>query len=326
MTVMPNSSSLSPPNITQLLPHSDIGKAEDLGAAVYNILTCSVTLVGNFLLVLTLYRDPFRCFRTPSSYLLMAMATANVITGLVAQPLFAVAHLMLYLGEGLKRFDLVQRLGTAASLFSLNISFFMLFSLAIDSYVAIAWPIKYWVLATVGKAKIWIVFSMFYSLIFGALPFVGLSISLAFKIDLHVNSTVNCLMLVASSVILFLSFRAKSKESVRLRRAVQAVNITSRVSTMKRNFQKLLFLHVLLFMCLALLGTLVIYLDVYCIDCAKAAPTLFDTVVMVLRGLVFLKPASDPFVFAWRAPRYRKALKELGVTCSTQREVQGLEM
>ena len=296
------------------------GNPLDLGAAVYNMLTCPVTLVGNFLLVLVLYKDPFRCFRTPQSYLLVVMAAANVITGFLTQPLVVASHLMLYLGKGLDVYQLiVRKLVASVSLLSLNISFFLLLALAVDNYIAVSRPLKYRVLVTVRKAKLWIVFSVVYALIFALLPYATLPDKVVFHIDLHVNSTINSLILLGTYVLLYKSFGTKLIKSVQLRGedpkgAIQDANML-RIQIMKKKFQKLLFIFVIVFTVPALISTINWYVIFYCTECFRKFPAQFRFSGLVLANLIFLKPAADPFVFAWRIPKYRQALRKC-CTCT----------
>ena len=285
------------------------GDPLDIGVAIFNALTFPVTAVGNLLLLFTLYKDPLKCFRNFPSYVLGAMASANVCTGLLTQPLVATAHVMLYLGKGLEAFEgFIKPTVRSSSLLALNVSYFNLLALAVDNYMAISRPFRYRAFSTLFKAKVWIACSLAYSTVFAFIHYVGLSKKLVSQLDLHLNSTLVSLLLLTSYGLLCKSFYTQAKESIRLTEGqVQAQN--RRLSIMERKFQKMLFLFVLFFTIPAVLSTINWYIILYCAECKRRFPVGFRVVQRVLHNFVFLKPMADSFVFAWRIPKYREALR-----------------
>ena len=299
--------------------------AADLGAAIYNFAVSPITLVANFLLVLTLLRDPYKCFCTPSSYFLLAMATANVITGSVAQPMFGTIHLWLYMGKGLDTLARLEKAAVSVSLFSLNLSFIMVFALAFDSYLAISRPIQHKVWITGLRAKLLIAAVFLYAVIFALLPYFGLSREIVLAIDLYLNSTFISVLLILSYILLFMAFHAQAKQSIRLRKDALGnrsgnENVT-KVLNDKKRFHKRLLVFVFLFTVPSILSTIGWYLSLYCIKCTEEQYQNEVAIInLVLFNLIFLKPAADPFVFAWRISRYRRSLRET-VLCHSRRVV-----
>ena len=63
-----------------------------------SVFLAIATIPGNFLVCLAVLKDPFHELRTPFNYLLFSLAAADLIVGIVMDPISAAFHF----GEGLK--------------------------------------------------------------------------------------------------------------------------------------------------------------------------------------------------------------------------------
>lgn len=271
--------------------------------AVYKMILSPVTVFGNGLLVLTGILDPLRSFQSPSSLFLLTMSAANVLTGLVVTPIFAAVEYKRYLGQ--KQSPKIACIGSSFSLFSLNVSFGMVFALAFDNFIAVFRPTKYRSWITRRRARISIAIISLIELMFAILPHSNVPLKTVFKIDLHFNSTLNSTLLVVSYVLLYTAFRNQTEKS----RVLRATAGRNKLSEIQNKFRKILFIFVIFSTVPAILSTIAFHLETYCYPCQK-----YKEIVLAQRiclNLVFMKCTLDPFAFGWRLARNRQALKKI---------------
>ena len=55
-----------------------------------------ITITSNVLLLLTIFKDPLKCFRVPATYFIIALASVDLATGLLVEPFFIVDRVARY--------------------------------------------------------------------------------------------------------------------------------------------------------------------------------------------------------------------------------------
>ena len=273
--------------------------------AVYKMILSAVTVMGNGRLVVTGIVDPQRSFRNPSSLFLLTMSAANVLTGMVVAPIFAALEYNDFFGR--KESLEIANVGSSFSLLSLNISFGMVFALAFDNFIAVFRPTKYRSWITIQRAKIYIFIISLIALTFAILPHVNVPLDTVLKIDLHLNSTLNSILLVVSYVLLYTAFQNQTKRSLDLRAGPKKHG--GKLSELQNKFRRVLVIFVVFSTVPAILSTIAYHLESYCSPCQK-----YKAVVIVQRvclNLMLMKCALDPFAFGWRLARNRQALKKI---------------
>ena len=285
---------------------------ELLIVAVYKMMLSPFTVFGNGLLVLTGCVDPLRSFRTPSSLFLLAMSTANVFTGAIVAPIFAAVEYNRFFGRN--HLLNLAKVGSSFSLLTLNISFGMVFALAVDCFIAVFRPTKYRSWITIKRAKIFVAMVSIIAFTFSVLPHGNVPVETVLKVDLHFNSTLNSALPVVSYVLLYIAFRNITKTSLVLRRAGNTnvrpnIAEVDKIFALQNKFRNVLLIFVIFSTVPAILSTISYHLDLYCGPCQK-----YKSVVIVQKvflNLMFMKCALDPFAFGWRLTRHREALKKI---------------
>ena len=122
-----------------------------------------------------------------------------------------------------------------------------------------------------------------------------------------------------SYILLFKAFRGMTRASLALRSSSRASLEVGKVLKLRRKFYKILFVVVVLSTGPAIFSTLSWYPSFYCEECRKNASLRVAQIVFI--NMVFAKPAADLFAFAWRIPRYRKALRQT-ISCPFYRPRQ----
>lgn len=294
-------------NTSRSPAHADV-----LIFAVYKMILSPLTVLGNGLLVLTGCVDPLRSFRTPSSLFLLTMSTANIFTGGIVAPIFAAVEYNHFFG----RYHLLNlaKVGSSLSFLTLNISFGMVFALAVDCFIAVFRPTKYRSWITMKRAKIFVAIVSIIAFTFSILPHGNVPVETIFKVDLHFNSTLNSTLLVVSYVLLCVAFQNQTKKSLDLR-GVGNNHVrpntaeVDKIFALQNKFRNALFIFVVFSTLPAILSTISYHLELYCEPCQK-----YQSIVIVQKvflNLMFMKCALDPFAFGWRLSRHRQALKRI---------------
>lgn len=281
------------------------------------LFTClaPLTALGNGFLLLTFYRNSPSLLRTPSNFFIFSMAWANFLTGCVLEPLLAYRYYSIYLNN-----DLLLALGKVMSAFSIvtmNASIFSVCAFSWDSFLALSRPIKHRRWVTVQRAKVFIAFLWLYQIGFASLLFTNIPLSLILRLDLHLNTTLISSLLLLSYVCLYKAFKQRERKrerSFNSPKPPQTSFRTSKRSTkVERRMRMIIFLFTLVTTIPILPVTVVWYVTWYCSKCQRNQELVLAE--KVLNQLVFIKFVLDPFVYAWRLERYRKALKRM-LCCS----------
>ena len=268
--------------------------------AVYKMILSPSTVFGNGLLVLTGCVDPLRSFRTPSSLFLLTMSTANVFTGAIIEPIFAAVEYNRFLGRN-HLLDLAK-VGSSLSLLTLNISFGMVFALAVDCFIAVSQPTKYRRWLTMKRAKIFVAMVSIIAFTFSILPHANVHVETVLKVDLHFNSTLNSALLVVSYALLCIAFQNMTKKSLDLRGA-GTTNVSpstaevDKIFALQNKFRNVLLIFVVFSTVPAILSTISYHLELYCESCQK-----YKSIVIVQKvflNLRFMKCALDPSICIW---------------------------
>lgn len=104
-----------------------------------SVFLAIATIPGNFLVCLAVLRDPFHELRTPFNYLLFSLAAADLIVGIVMDPISAAFHF----GEGLKLDLLDIRVLHILYFIVCTASILTLAALSVDRYYAVMTPLRY---------------------------------------------------------------------------------------------------------------------------------------------------------------------------------------
>lgn len=276
------------------------------------LFTClaPLTVLGNGFLLLTFCRNSSSLLRTPSNFFIFSMAWANFLTGFVLQPLLAYHYYYLYLNKNLS--PVFRKVMSAFSIVTMNASIFSVCAFSWDSFLALTRPIKHRKWVTIRRAKVVIACVWIYQMGFASLLFTNIPLSLVLRVDLHLNTTLISTLLLMSYVCLYKAFKQRERKRVRSfnsPRPQMSFRTRKRSTKLERRMRMIIFLFTLVTTIPILPVTVVWHLTWYCSECQRNQELVLSE--KVLNQLVFVKFVLDPFVYAWRLERYRKALKRM---------------
>lgn len=285
------------------------------------------TVILNILLLFAIYKDPFKTFQTPSAFFLVGLSITDLVCGLLIEPFIMVCYFMTYNHDPStpKCFNvLTNYIGIPASA-AINSSFFIVLVFTIVQYLAVSWPFKYKYIVTVSRTMCCIILIWIYAILFELTSKFGVPYHVLRAIDVILHTTICFIAMVTVYILLQRAFRKKieSGQHLRAETSMQSTMMSTegspkgpkaggqkpnrRNDVEKRFIRVNLFLIALLFFC-TIPNCVVWYLFTYNTK-IKNHPSFFIA-RMVVDNTMWMKALVDPLIFAWRLPKYRKALRQ----------------
>ena len=307
---------------------TDTGPA-NLGTAflisgTFLAVICPLTVLANSLLLVAIYKDPFKTFRTPTACFLVGLAITDLVTGLVPEPMVTACYFMLYSNHPKQARcpKMFETAGIVAAI-TTNASYFIVMAFTITQYIAVAFPLKFMRLISVRKTIACVAIVLLYATLFEMSRFMGVPQEILEKIDLHLHSTFSLLITIIIYLLLQKAFRSQMAERSATLSTTNTLSVQlsedrrdsspkepkqKRRPAVERNFVRLNLLLIVILLVCSQPSAILWYVFLYAGETAKKSQTLFY-VRVVAENTLYLKFFLDPFVFAWRLPKYRKALK-----------------
>ena len=304
----------------------NIGPAGLASGIVLAVLS-PVTVIANSLLLWAIYKDPFRMFRTPTACFLIGLAITDLITGLVPEPLVASCYFLDYYKHRASVHcpRIFPVAGVVASITS-NSTFLLVLVFTAVQYVAVAFPIKFKRLITMKRTVLCVLVIWVYMTLFELLPLLGVSREMIETVDLYLHSTTTIFL----SILLYAMLHRTFCRQMRIHSPSNGTTTTTtttiqsgrtspprrtRRSHVERKFVKINLLLIVIFVVCSLPSAILWYIYLYW-------PEMYDNSSLFLARVIvdntlYLKFVLDPFVYAWRLPRYRQALVK-AISCESQ--------
>ena len=114
-----------------------------LGSAICLMVLSPITIISNVLLLLTIFKDPLKCFRTPATYFIVALALVDFTTGVCFEPFFLMYQIKQYTTWSLKLdqpYASLAFFGTLYTYVPVASSYIFVLGLTLSQYIAISFP------------------------------------------------------------------------------------------------------------------------------------------------------------------------------------------
>ena len=301
-----------------------------LATGISLMILSPITIISNGLLLLTILKDPLKCFRTPATYFIVALALVDLTTGLFVETffiIFRVASNMQWSPSPSKPYSNLYQIGISFSTVGINMSFLLVLGLILTQFLAITYPHHYKSAVTTRRVLACAGFSLVYFTGFILLQFVGVSIFTLWKVDLHLHATPITILLITGSAMLLRSYRQYAKASRRFESARSFENRdassrrqTNRIS--ERQFTiVILLLSGILIVC-GLPHIIVLHIKFYTKQKTRQEDLNLFASSTIADEMMFVKVALDAFIYAWRLEKYRRSVRLVlkGLPCQVKTE------
>ena len=278
-------------------------KAVSLFSACLAILLCIFITAGNFMIIWVIYKDPLKKLRTPFTYFIINLATADLIVGLVTCPIYTVSLIQEYM-ECLNA-DLA-RLMHMTFFISCTASILSLIALSLDRSTSVLCPLKHSSYFAVNRCRlitlgIWVL-SISISLIY-------LKIGFLYQMVVFAGAAIGISFIILLVTCFLVYKRTEQRNENRRRSRALSKDDLLDIQTDERRVLTQAFLYVILFFILTYLpATIMIYL-------LEFFPSWDCIVRHWIRDLaiffVLVNSSVNPVIYTIRLKNFRKSLKYL---------------
>lgn len=284
-----------------------------LALMLFDFLLASTASLANSLLLLTIHKDPHRNLRSPSTNLVVNMAVADFMVGSFAGYLITAYDGLLFIGktkESLKNLLVAYIFIGVASVI---VACCNVVAMACDRWLAVCATINYRTIVTAKRVNSLIVVFWIYAVSFTSLlfhPAIPSDIYELLYCHLHVS-----LPLVVLPLIYWKTFRALEAHSRRMANLGPGSErrMSSRTVYGEKKITKAFVVVLCLFYVSFVPYVVAVNLRNFCPVCAKSEG--FRVFLHIAVRFIILNCSLDPFVYAWRIPKYRRAVRAVVNRC-----------
>ena len=301
---------------------------EGICLSIMSLLTVS----ANILLLIAVWKDPEKSFRSPTTYFLIGLGITDLLTGATTEPFFALYYIMRFLRGGKNIPASISRLyevGQSISTVTISSSYLIILGLSMSQYIAIKWPHKYKVLITRNRVIVSVLLSWLYFICFTLVLTFSPNIDtvLFLKVDLALHPVLISSVLFITLTVLYRVFmrQVQQRKSFReSKKKLQGGAKRSRADNLQRQFTIVTFYLAAILLISALPHIAVQFVWLYA-DLSTEGIYYIFMALRIRDLMLFLKVALDAFIYAWRLPAYRQALKKSLKCSKTTRKPQSEE-
>ena len=282
-------------------------------AGICSLLFGLLGFSTNSVLLFTLYKDPYNYFRTrATTSFVVSLALSDFIGGTFVQPLYAAFMFCVATGVEVEK---LYKISLVCSHVSTKISILTVVALSVDRYLAIKLSWKYRALITTRKVVVCNTIIWLFCGVFEASHSFGGSEELFHSVDLHLQTTVPLVSLCAVYAATYIEFRRHSRNVVFVR-AENTEGGRSRVFVRNISLEKKIALTVVLII-VVLFVSIAPYLIVFNLEehCHEeegngvCSELVFEITKALSVPMLCISCAVNPFLYAWRIPQYKQALR-----------------
>lgn len=276
-----------------------------LSLTVVGFALALVTTVANSALLITIFKESRQLLEKPPSVLITNLCVCDLIVGLIAGNLASVKALYRYQQWPVPdKLDIVVRVILGVTLF---VRTGTIVTMSCDRYIAVAHTFRYISMITKTRFKRCIAFLWVFGSILCLLQLASIPEEIIIILYAHIHASVPAILLTVIYIKLFSALRKRKRE-------LTAVGIINQIVwDQQRTMVTTILIVMTMFYATVLPEFIALHLLYFCKPCEQSLT--FKKLEIIFFGLLFLPSAVNPFVYAWRESKYRRALK----TCLVKR-------
>lgn len=298
----------------------DYGKLPHLSV---DFLLATTAAAANSLLLLTIYKDPHRSLRSPSTNLVINMAVADFTEGFLAG-YFLLAYDALQFIDKSKYTDwsnILVRIFVNIGIASMIVGCCNVVAMAYDRWFAVTSALNYRNIVTAKRVNALIVVFWIYAIFFTSLLFIRVPLNVFDLLLCHLHVSLPLLVL---PVVYWKTFRALKSHAQRMKKVGSGSERTNLKTAQREKKTTKAFVIILCLFYVAFIPYVVaVNLRNLCSVCAASKSNVF---LQISFRFLLLNCSLDPFVYAWRIPKYRRAVRSiLNKYCCSRRRNNAID-
>ena len=275
---------------------------------LFDFLLATTASIANSLLLLTIYKDPHRSLRSPSTNLVINMAVADFMVGCLSGYLITAYDALFFMGKStntiLQNFNLVY---VVIGVTSVIVGCCNVVAMACDRWLAVSAALNYRTIVTAKRVNVLIVLFWIYAAVFSSLalcPEIPFNIYELLYCHLHVS-----LPLFILPLVYWKTFRALGVHTRRMANLLGPGNerMNSKTVQGEKKTTKAFVIILCLFYVAFVPYVVAVNVRHFCSVCAVSKG--FRVFLQIAIRFIILNCSLDPFVYAWRIPKYRRAVR-----------------
>ena len=287
-------------------PEFALGVHLCLSSAVIMFTVASVTIIGNLLLLLTIRRNHRRLFRTPSTFLIANLGVSDLLAGLLVGNLVVVRDFHRYMQQEVP--DIIRVLIEVSEGLTLFISGCTIIALSADRYITVSDPMGYRSRVTKKRVKVFIILIWISSSLLCPLPLTGIDKKIYSIVYLHTHATVPILLLTAICLKIFRALKLHRREMETLQDSPMN---RRRQMARERKMSHTVYIILTLFYLTLIPAYITIHIGCWYKGSDLYLRSVFRLADFFSTRLLFLNSAIDPYIYAWRIPKYRQGFMKI---------------
>ncbi len=192
--------------------------------------------------------------------------------------------------------------------FAMTTSFLIVFAFTVTQYVVVSSPLKYGRLVSKKKVLISVAIIYLYSSTFWCLQLMDVSKKVQSIMDTFIHSYFSTFVTIAVYILLHLVMRKKMAAGNSLRGQTGTQDSGKHIQV-QRNFVRVNFLLLAVLIICSTPSAVAWTRNLFIVDNVRSVNDLIFS--LMVDNILYLKFLLDPFVYAWRMPKYRESLKKI---------------
>jgi len=280
-----------------------------LSLAVAGFILALVIITANSALLFTTYKDPRKSLRSAPCLLIANLSASDLLLGLFNVFLVAVRDVYRYKQVHMPSAGVFRAIMYTVFTTTLFVSSNSIIAMSITCYVAINKPMDYKNIITRRRIKIYIAVLWVISIASCILPVMSVSEKTYTMIYLHTHASLPAILL---TVIYVKVFRALARRTRELQ-ACDYNSIASNALQRERNMAFVIIIILSLYYISYVPQYITLHLLYFCQSCEESLT--FHKIDVALSRFLYINSAINPFVYAWRVPKYRQAFTDCWKLC-----------
>ena len=200
-------------------------------------------------------------------------------------------------------------IGQTMSLTAMNASFLIVLAFTVTQYTVVISPLNHARKVTKTRVIICVLAIYAYVILFSVSPQMGVPRDMQQKIDNTFHSIALIYLTIIFYILLYVAFKKKMAASKSLRedRNKQDEGNDDRQTSVERKFIIVNFLLIAILFLTSQPSAMLWIVRLYSDEDVNSSKVLI--INLMVDNVLYLKFLLDPFVYAWRIPKYRQALR-----------------
>ena len=286
----------------QLVSTGQVSGGDLLAFIIFDLLFGTVITVANGFLLITIFRDPCRCLRTPSVFLIANLAVADFFMGIVS---YLRAAELTYRYCGLGDLLILNMIEYFIGAVSILVAVSTLMAMSYDRYIAVIKPFQYPQKINNTRAKVAIAIIWINALVMCVLPLADVKRENFLLAYCYSHFVIPSFILTAIYVKIYKTVVRQRQELKDVRASLTAGNRRKQLE--RENRMAITFVLILFIFYCSFLPYFIHVQILYFCSCRTSYA--YNVYYLVTNEFLSVSCMVDPFMYALRLPRFKRSLR-----------------